>query len=428
MGQTTTSAPSSKTGEDARQKWTLLTGVVGLIAVVVAATVVFWKRHEASIGGRTRTAYGELLLSPEHIDSANAELQRAVATRVVPGAVLAIGGPGQIAELAGYGRVGWKETDAAVNPDSTIYDLASLTKAVATTSAVLLLVQDGRIALDDPVQRWLPEFKEHGKEHVTWRHLLTHTSGLPPGAKVRGRAAGQRLENIIQTPLNDTPGAAVQYSDVSFIVLWTAAQRAAGEPLPQFLERRVWRPLGMRSTSFWPGEACDRCAPTLLLKSGEPYRGKPSDPIAHKLGIPTGNAGLFSTAHDLARFAAMIANNGALDGVRIFRPDLVRQLLIQQPNAGHRTLGWMAFCPGEEPTEQQPCAHPIAYGHTGWTGTSLWIAPERGVWVVVLSNRSYNVKKPASLEELREDVFLDAAGLDAEDVGDDDSASATQRR
>jgi CubicO group peptidase (beta-lactamase class C family) len=423
MGQTPTSAPD----QDLQRKRTLLAGALGLAALVVAAAILDWKHHQASFGRRPRAAYRGLL-SPEHIDSATAELRRAVTDRVVPGAALAIGGHGRIAELAGFGRVGWKPTDAAVSADSTIYDLASLTKAVATTSAVLLLVQDGRIALDDPVKRWLPEFKEPGKEYVTWRHLLTHTSGLPPGTKVRGSKVGQRLASVIHTPLNDRPGAAVQYSDVSFIVLWTAAQRAAGEPLPAFLERRVWRPLGMRSTSFWPGEDCKHCAPTQLLKSGEPYRGKPSDPIAHKLGIPTGNAGLFSTAHDLARFAAMIANNGTLDGVRIFRPDLVQQLLTQQPNAGHRTLGWTAFCPAEDPTAQQACAHPIAYGHTGWTGTSLWIAPERGVWVVVLSNRSFNVKEPPSLEDLREDVFLDAAGLEADDGRDDDTASGAHKR
>ncbi|HEY9229113.1 MAG TPA: serine hydrolase domain-containing protein, partial [Gemmatimonadaceae bacterium] len=248
-----------------------------------------------------------------------------------------------------------------------------------------------------------------------------------------GNGSGQRLENIVQTPLNEPPGVDVQYSDVSFIVLWTAAERVAGEPLPQFLERRLWRPLGMHSTSFWPGMACENCAPTQLLKTGEPYRGKPSDPIAHKLGIPTGNAGLFSTAHDLARFTAMVANGGELDGVRVLRPDLVRELFTQQPNAGHRTLGWMAFCPDEHPTQQDRCALPIAYGHTGWTGTSLWVDPG-GVWVVVLANRSYNVKKPPSLESLREDVFRDVAGLEpadddsAAEVHEDSSPAATRKR
>jgi CubicO group peptidase (beta-lactamase class C family) len=381
-------------------------------------------RQALRSGHRTPAETADYLVSPESIDSATTDVWRAVSSRVVPGAVLAIGDSDRILETAGYGRVGWKTTDEKVSPDSTIYDLASLTKAVATTSAVLLLAQDGRIALDDPVQRWLPEFEGRWKDRVTWRQLLTHTSGLPPAAKLRGRAPSQRLYSVLNTSLDEPPGTGVQYSDVSFIVLWTAAQRVAGEPLPQFLERRVWRPLGMKSTAFWPGEACTNCAPTLLLKSGEPYRGKPSDPTAHKLGMPTGNAGLFSTAHDLARFTAMIANGGELDGVRIFRPDFIHELFVQQPGAGHRTLGWQAFCPTEHPTQQQACARPIAYGHTGWTGTSLWVDPARGVWAVILSNRSYNVKRPPSLDELREDVFLDAAGLDtANDTVTSGSAS-----
>jgi serine-type D-Ala-D-Ala carboxypeptidase len=443
MGQAGVPARASRLSRVAA--WTVV-GLVGLLAAggalaLIVETVAFAKRaltatispERLGFARRSAIETSDYVVSPENIDSASADVFRAVFTRVVPGATLAIGDSGRIAETAGFGRVGWKATDMHVSADSTIYDLASLTKAVATTSAVLLLAQDGTIRLDDPVQRWLPEFQGRWKDRVTWRQLLTHTSGLPPAAKLRGRAPGQKLYSVLNTSLNELPGTGVQYSDVSFIVLWTAAQRAAGEPLPRFLERRVWRPLGMTSTSFWPGETCTRCAPTMLLKSGEPYRGKPSDPTAHKLGIPTGNAGLFSTAHDLGRFAAMIANGGELDGVRIFREDVVHQLFVQQPDAGHRTLGWEAFCPAEHPTQQRACARPIAYGHTGWTGTSLWIDPARGVWTVILSNRSYNVKRPPSLDELREDVFLDAAGLDstADDtttVRGTDAAGSSVRR
>ena len=397
----------------ALNKWKWLIALVA--AALVCTTVVLLTRHERSTTHAARRASrgSQYLVAPDDIDSATSDLRRAVDQRVIPGAALAIGRRGRTVEIAGFGRVGWKETDDPVSPDSTVYDLASLTKAVATAPAVLLLVQDGRITLDEPVQKWLPEFKGRWKERVTWRHLLTHTSGLPPGTKVRGRGSGQRLEHVIETPLNEPPGVDVQYSDVSFIVLWIAAERVAGEPLPAFLERRLFRPLGMYSTKFWPGLACDNCAPTQLLKTGEPYRGKPSDPLAHKLGMPTGSAGLFSTAHDLARFTAMVANGGELGRVRILRRDLVKELFTQQSHAGHRALGWMAFCPDEDPTPQQPCARPIAYGHTGWTGTSLWVDPARGIWVVVLTNRSYNVKRLPSLDSIREDVFLDATGLDS---------------
>jgi CubicO group peptidase (beta-lactamase class C family) len=351
---------------------------------------------------------------PPPTESADALVRDAVAHRTVPGATVAIGRGDTFIELAGYGRLGWTDHDPLVNADSTIYDLASMTKALATVTAVFLLVQDGKIALDDPVQKRLPAFRGKWKEKVTWRHLLTHTSGLPPGAKVRGRTAAARLAGVLSKPLTTPPGNHVEYSDIGFIVLYAAAERVAGEPLPGFLKRRVWQPLGMASTSFWPGIACARCAPTLTLLSGKPYRGEPSDPTAHAIGVPTGNAGLFSTAHDVGRFAAMIANGGTLNGVRILRPDLVTALAEQVPGAGHRTLGWEAFCEDEHLTQQQPCQKPMAFGHTGYAGTSFWIDPVSHSWVVMLSNRTFGVRVPPSLDSLRAAVFLRADSIERE--------------
>src|SRR5512146_1749264 len=198
------------------------------------------------------------------IDSAEALVRAQVAQRVYPGAVLAAGvGPFTLLH-SGVGRLEWSALSAATSPDSTIYDLASLTKAVATTSAVLLLWQDGRIRLDDPVQPWLPEFYGVWKERVTWRHLLTHTSGLPPAAHMSGSTPRQRLASLLRTRLESPPGTLVQYSDVGYIVLWTAAERVAGEPLPAFLARRVWKPLGMTHTGYLPGMQCSECAPRLV--------------------------------------------------------------------------------------------------------------------------------------------------------------------
>jgi CubicO group peptidase (beta-lactamase class C family) len=348
------------------------------------------------------------LPQPPITESADALVRDAVAQRTVPGATLAIGRGASFIELAGYGRLGWTERDPLVSADSTIYDLASMTKALATVTAVFLLVQDGKIALDDVVQRRLPAFRGKWKEKVTWRHLLTHTSGLRPSATIRGSTPKARLAGVLREPLTTPPGNHVEYSDIGFIVLYAAAERVAGEPLPRLLKRRVWLPLGMRSTSFWPGTACTRCAPTETLRSGKPYRGEPSDPIAHALGVPTGNAGLFSTAPDVGRFAAMIANGGELNGVRILRSDLVAALAEQVPGAGHRTLGWEAFCEYEHLTQQQPCQKPVAFGHTGWTGTSFWIDPASHSWVVILSNRTYDVKRPPSLDSLRAVVFARA--------------------
>jgi serine-type D-Ala-D-Ala carboxypeptidase len=327
-----------------------------------------------------------------------------------PGAAIAVGSGPHAELVTSVGRIGWRDASPPVVTDSTLYDLASLTKAMATAVAVLLLVEDGRISLDDRVRRHLPQFEGVGKDSVTWRHLLTHTSGLPPGIVIRGSNPRDRLQRLLRTRLHTPPGRTVVYSDVGFVVLWAAAERVAGEPLERLLKRRVFDPLGMADTHFSPGRGCVECAPTLRLRTGEPFRGVPSDQLARALGGVTGNAGLFSTAGDVGRFAAMVASGGELDGVRILSSASVQQLLTQQPGAGRRTLGWTAFCPDEEPDINTACAAPVAFGHNGWTGTSLWLDPATGRWAVVLTNRSYErPNRPFPLEGLRRDLFLHVA-------------------
>jgi CubicO group peptidase (beta-lactamase class C family) len=330
-----------------------------------------------------------------------------------PGGALAAGQGARIDLITSTGRIGWRDASPPVITDSTLYDLASLTKAMATAVAVLLLVQDGRIALDDPVRRHLPQFEGIWKDSVTWRHLLTHTAGLPPGAAIRGSTPQERLRRLLRTRLHVPPGRSVAYSDLGYVVLWTAAERAAGEPLPALLERRVWQPLGMSATRFAPGRDCEACAPTLRLRTGEPFRGVPSDQLARAVGGVTGNAGLFATIGDVARFTAMVAGGGELDGVRVLDEALVTELLRQQPGAGRRTLGWTAFCPDEEPDAGTPCAAPVAYGHNGWTGTSLWLDPATGRWAVLLTNRSYErPNRPFPLADLRRDLFAYLSGVE----------------
>jgi CubicO group peptidase (beta-lactamase class C family) len=349
-------------------------------------------------------------LTQERLAQAHALVEAGVG-EAYPGAVLAIGIGPVVEDVRGFGRIGWRDASPPVIADSTLYDLASLTKAMATTVAVLLLVQDSIIGLDEPVRRHLPAFEGEWKDDVTWRHLLTHTSGLPAGAAIRGATPEERARRILRTKLAVPPGRQVTYSDIGYLVLWAAAEKAAREPLPQLLERRVWQPLGLSATSFSPGRDCEACAPTLRLRTGEPFRGVPADQLARAVGGVTGNAGLFATIHDVARFTALMAGHGALDDVRILDEALVRELFTQQPGAGRRTLGWAAFCPDEEGSAARACAHPVAYGHTGWTGTSLWIDPLDGYWVVLLTNRSYErPNRPYPLDGLRRDVFLQIAG------------------
>jgi CubicO group peptidase (beta-lactamase class C family) len=346
----------------------------------------------------------ERRLAPAALAHAEAEVLDALEARSFPGAALAIGVGGRVERMVGVGAVGWTATAAPVSPDTTLYDLASLTKAVATTTAVLLLAEEGRIDLDDPIREHLPEFYGQFKDRVTWRHLLTHTSGLPGGANIRGETPGERRVRILRTRIDEPPGRRMTYTDLGFVALWSAAERAAGEPLPGYLRRRVWQPLGMHHTRFLPGPDCSACAPTLRLQTGEPYRGRPNDLLARRLGGITGSAGLFSTAHDLGRFAAMIAGGGILDGVRILSAESVREILHQQPGAENRTLGWVAIC-DDEVNEEGACRRPLAIGHNGWTGTSLWIDPESGVWAVLLTNRSYEVQNPIDMPALRERIF-----------------------
>jgi serine-type D-Ala-D-Ala carboxypeptidase len=357
----------------------------------------------AGVGGGARRPRG---VPPAALDAAERLVARGVGD-AYPGAVLAVGTGPTVDRITALGKIGWRDASPPVVADSTIYDLASLTKAVATTVAVLLLAQDGTIDLDAPVRRHLPEFEGRWKDDVTWRHLLTHTSGLPPGAAIRGNTPAERGRRILRTLLAVPPGRQVAYSDVGFVALWAAAQRAAGEPLPRMLDRRVWQPLGMHDTHYNPGRDCEWCAPTLRLQTGEPFRGLPADLMGRQLAGHTGNAGLFSTGPDLARFMAMVGGGGELDGVRILTPESVAELFRQQPGAGRRTLGWTAFCPDEAPDAAIACAAPLAYGHTGWTGTSLWLNPRDGRWTVLLTNRSYErPNRPAPLDDLRRDLFL----------------------
>jgi CubicO group peptidase (beta-lactamase class C family) len=338
---------------------------------------------------------GDLLLAEATVE---AEIRRGG----FPGAALAIGRWDRTVVERGIGHLEWVLGSPVVDPDNTVYDLASLTKVVATTTAVMLLVEDGKMDLDAPVQRYLPEFSGGRKGEVSIRQLLTHTSGLPAWADLSGTPA-EALRRAIATPLERAPGSTVEYSDLGFVVHFEAAQRAAGEPLFQLLDRRVFGPLGMLSTTFLPGEGCPRCAPTETRSDGTPYQGLVHDPIAHAIGGIAGNAGLFSTAHDLSRFAAMLAFGGHLDGVRVLKSSTVDQFIRRQPGAGTRALGWDTPAPAGRGAAGVEIS-PRAFGHTGFTGTSLWVDPDRGTWVVLLANRTFRPQASNEIQAVRRTI------------------------
>jgi CubicO group peptidase (beta-lactamase class C family) len=327
----------------------------------------------------------ERTFRPAKLAEMDAAIEQAISAGKCPGGVLWIEQRG-VSYHRAYGERAVEPKREAMTED-TIFDAASLTKVVATTPAVILLIERGQIELDAPASRYWPAFAAHGKEAITIRHLMTHTSGLrsglPPAADGREVVLAQACA---ETPTN-TPGTRFRYSDINFITLGEIVQRVAGRPLEEFCAAEIFAPLGMHATMFLPpAELRARIAPT---ERGVP-RGVVHDPTARRMGGVAGHAGLFTTAADLARYARMLLHEGELDGVRLLQPATVRLMTrAQSPDAVWevRGLGWDIDTPYAGPRGGR---FPLAsYGHTGWTGGSLWIDPWSQTFVIFLSNRNH---------------------------------------
>jgi CubicO group peptidase (beta-lactamase class C family) len=339
-------------------------------------------------------------------------VRRGIAVGAYPGAAVIIGRRGSAVLQSGYGRLSWRRNAAPVDPTSTIYDLASLTKPVCLATAAMVLYDEGRLPLDTKIQEILPEFTGRWKERVTVGHLLSHTGGLPAGRRIwlTARSPAQGREQILTARMNSMPGGLVDYSDVGAITLGLAIERVAGMPLNQFCESRIFRPLGMHDTRYLPPASLKpRIAPTEQYPPrGHPAHGEVHDETAYTLGGVSGNAGLFSTATDLAIFAQMMLNRGTYGGVRIIQDSTVRQ--FTRLVMGNRTYGW------ETPAMERGSGEFLsanAYGHVGYTGTSLWIDPDRELYVILLTNRVHEprARRPGIIiADIRHDI-TDAAGL-----------------
>jgi CubicO group peptidase (beta-lactamase class C family) len=276
--------------------------------------------------------------------------------------------------------------------EDTIFDAASLTKVVATTPAIMWLVERGQVKLDAPVQTYIPEFTGDDRALVTVRQLLTHTSGLPPDIETKSDWHGQAeaIKQACAINLQSKPGTAFKYSDINFFLLGEIVQRVSGTPLEVFVRREIYVPLKMTDTGFLPSkDQLPRIAPTEVVL-GVPWRGAVHDPTARHMGGVAGHAGLFTTAPDLARYARMLLNLGELDGVRIFKPETVKLMTsVQTPPeiSAKRGLGWDIDSSFSGPRGE---LFPIgSYGHTGWTGGSLWVDPFSRTFVIFLSNRNH---------------------------------------
>jgi CubicO group peptidase (beta-lactamase class C family) len=346
-----------------------------------------------------------------HLDTArfadiDGAINEAIGEHKLPGAVFHLERDGASYEQA-YGRLSY-ESDAAAVTTHTVFDAASLTKVIATAPSVMLLAEEGKIDLDARLATYFPECVNGGKEGITIRQLLTHTSGLPSGLPAKPAWSGDAAAHALACSqvVTNPPGTLFRYSDINYILLGQLVQKAAGMPLDQFAQQRIYTPLKMRDTGYLP---LQRVAPALIapthkspqleseralhgdLAGGELLQGVVHDPTARRMGGVAGSAGLFTTAADLARFARMMLGEGELDGVRVLSRASVRLMTTVQSPAGIEALRGMGM-DINSPYAVRPrgTVFPVgSYGHTGFTGCIVWIDPNSRTFYVFLSNRVY---------------------------------------
>lgn len=323
----------------------------------------------------------------EKIAAMDTAVADAIAAKKIPGGVLWFEHAGEAYQRA----YGLRALAPAAEPISagTIYDAASLTKVVATTTAIMQLVERGLLDLDAPVVRYLPAFAAHGKETITIRQLLSHHSGLRPDINLKphwsGYAAGVALA-CAEKP-RSTPGSTFVYSDINFIILGELVRIVTGLRLDAYAAKEIFTPLGLKDTSFLPPAAkLPRIAPTELAE-GVMLRGVVHDPTTRAMDGVAGHAGLFITASDLARFCRMLINGGELDGVRILSAASIAEMTrVQTDGSNRRGLGWDIDSGFSGPRGRWFPAG-ASFGHTGFTGTSVWIDPAAKTFVIFLANR-----------------------------------------
>lgn len=407
--------------------------------ICLLTTQSLWSQSPNATATLPTAAPSSVGMSPTQLTNIDQIVEAEIAKKQLPGAVVLVGRQGKIVWRRAYGNRALEPQPEAMTVD-TIFDLASLTKIVATATSVMILVERGLIRLGDPVSRYIPEFAENGKRTITVEHLLVHRSGLIADNDIKDYEQGpeKAMENIWKlAPLSEV-GAKMIYSDVNFIVLAELVKRVSGKPVDQFALENIYAPLGMKDTGYKPAESLkSRIAPTekrggaeqnrsregaakegeVVAKENEHWmRGEVHDPRSYLLGGVAGHAGLFSTADDLAIYCQMILNGGEYQGRRILSPMGVQRMTEPRPSAGNasdgnaRGLGWDVYSGF---SANRGDLFPIgSFGHTGFTGTGLWLDPSSQTFVVFLSNRVHpklDSKKPADVGSLRGRVASVAA-------------------
>lgn len=336
---------------------------------------------------------------------------QAVWDRVISGATWWVERGGESAQGCYGFRMKVPEKDKVA--EDTMFDIASLTKVVATTPSVMLLIEQGKVKLDAPVATYLPEFTGLGREKITVRQLMTHTSGLKPSLPSLPAWSGYNtgIKLACETVPTSPPDLAFRYSDINFILLGEVVRRVSGEPLDGFAKRHVFDPLGMKDTAFTPSASLiPRIAATERDEHGVMLRGVVHDPTSRRMGGVAGHAGLFSTSADLARYCRMILRDGELDGVRVLKLETVKQMVAIHTPATlteKRALGWDVDTRFSKPRGGFPVG--TSFGHTGFTGTCLWIDPSSQSFYVFLSSRLHETDKHSDHRKLYEQLGTEAA-------------------
>jgi uncharacterized protein YbbC (DUF1343 family)/CubicO group peptidase (beta-lactamase class C family) len=371
---------------------------------------------------------GSVGVSAQKLEAIDGEVEREIKQHHLPGAVVLVARKGSVVWRKAYGARAVEPVREAMTAD-TIFDVASLTKVVATATSIMILVERGKLRLSDPLSNYIPEIKGQGTERITLELLLTHRAGYAPDFDLKERWSGydEAIERLVREPLRNPAGARFVYSDINYIALGEVVHRVSGLTLDEFARRNIFQPLRMRDTGFRPNPKLRaRIAPTEQRRGQLSYlgdkpgsaeadadkwlRGEVHDPTSYRMDGVAGHAGLFSTADDLAIYCQMILNGGQYRGVRILSPLTVAEMTrprIVTEAGGTRGLGWdinTSF------STNRGDLFPLgSFGHTGFTGTSLWIDPASNMFVIFLSNRVHPDGK-GDVASLRGRVASIAAG------------------
>lgn len=343
----------------------------------------------------------------------DALLADAIGRQLIAGGVVLIGNADRVLFRKAYGRI-FDRQDAPPMTVDTIFDIASLTKVIATTPSVLKLAEEGRLSLLDPLVKWFPEFRGRGKDSVLVLNLLTHTSGLDDIPLSGEHPLQSAVQGAAEQSLKGEVGSRFRYADLNFILLAELVRRSTGAGLDLYSRVSFYRPLGMSDTSFNPLDR-ERCSPTLADE--RVLQGEVQDPLSRRLGGIAGHAGLFSTAADLARFCRMMLSGGMLEGKRVLARRTVDQMTAPYFSRGGevvRGLGWDISSPYSSP--RGVSFSKVSFGHTGYSGCSVWIDPEADSFVILLSAR-LDYRHGHGFNKLRGDLSTAAAasfGIPAE--------------